>query len=58
MNSHNGYRRESSGGHPPYDHAAYASTHKRAPRNAPVGLEHTLSEITGPRFAGDMLARG
>jgi len=56
MNSPNGYRRESSGGHPPYDHPAYASTHKRAPRNAPVRLEHTLSEITGPRF--EMLAPG
>jgi protocatechuate 3,4-dioxygenase beta subunit len=56
MNSPNGYRRESSGGHPPYDHPAYASTHKRVPRNAPVRLEHTLSEITGPRF--DMLAPG
>ena len=53
-----GYRRESSGCHPPYDHAAYASTHKRAPRHAPVRLEHTLSEITGPRFAREMLAPG
>jgi protocatechuate 3,4-dioxygenase beta subunit len=56
MNSPNGYRRESSGGHPPYDHPAYASTHKRAPRNAPVRLEHTLSEITGPRFAREVPA--
>jgi len=55
MNSPKGYRRESPGGHPPYDHPAYASTHKRAPRNAPVRLEHTLSEITGPRF--DTLAQ-
>jgi protocatechuate 3,4-dioxygenase beta subunit len=58
MNSPNGYRRESPGGHPPYDHPAYASTHKRAPRNAPVRLEHTLSEITGPRFASDIIAPG
>ena len=50
MNSPAGYRREASGVHPPYDHPAYASTHKRAPRHAPVRLEHTLSEITGPRF--------
>jgi protocatechuate 3,4-dioxygenase beta subunit len=50
MNSLNGYRRESSESHPPYNHPAYASTHKRSPRNAPVRLEHTLSEITGPRF--------
>jgi protocatechuate 3,4-dioxygenase beta subunit len=58
MNSPNGYRRESPGGHPPYDHPAYASTHKRAPRNSPVRLEHTLSEITGPRFARDVIAPG
>jgi protocatechuate 3,4-dioxygenase beta subunit len=51
MNSPVGYRREASGVHPPYDHAAYASTHKRAPHHAPVRLEHTLSEITGPPFA-------
>ena len=56
MNSLDGYRRDSSGSHPPYDHPAYASTHKRAPRNAPVRLEHTLSEITGPRF--EMVAPG
>ncbi len=56
MNSLDGYRRDSSGSHPPYDHPAYVSTHKRAPRNAPVRLEHTLSEITGPRF--EMVAPG
>jgi protocatechuate 3,4-dioxygenase beta subunit len=56
MNFPNGYRRESPGGHPPYDHPAYASTHRRAPRNAPVWLKHTLSETTGPRFT--MLALG
>jgi protocatechuate 3,4-dioxygenase beta subunit len=58
MNSPSGYRRESSVSHPPYDHPAYASTHKRAPRNAPVRLEHTLSEITGPRFAREVPAPG
>ncbi len=57
MNSPAGYRREAVGIHPPYDHPAYASTHKRAPRHAPIRLEHTLSEITGPRFAqGDSSA--
>jgi len=56
MNSPVGYRREASGIHPPYDHAAYASTHKRAPHHAPVRLEHTLSEITGPLFARGTLA--
>jgi protocatechuate 3,4-dioxygenase, beta subunit len=58
MNSPVGYRREASGVHPPHDHPAYASTHKRAPRQAPVRLEHTLSEITGPSFARDILGPG
>ena len=53
-----GYRRAASGIHPPYDHRAYASTHKRAPRHEPIRIEHTLSEITGPRFARDSLAPG
>jgi protocatechuate 3,4-dioxygenase, beta subunit len=56
MNPPVGYRRETSGVHPPYNHPAYASTHKRAPRHAPVRLEHTLSEITGPRVAREILA--
>ncbi|HEV2170969.1 MAG TPA: hypothetical protein VGR40_08480, partial [Candidatus Binatus sp.] len=51
MNPPPGYRREMPGAQPPLDHPAYTSTHKRAPRNAPIRLEHTLSEITGPRFA-------
>jgi len=58
MNPPAGYRRESPDGHPPYDAPAYASTHKRAPRHAPIRLEHTLSEITGPRFERDQLAPG
>jgi protocatechuate 3,4-dioxygenase, beta subunit len=58
MNSPIGYRREASGVHPPYDHPAYASTHKRAPRHAPVRLEHTLSEITGPLFERENFAPG
>ncbi|MGH7924403.1 MAG: protocatechuate 3,4-dioxygenase subunit beta [Candidatus Binatus sp.] len=53
-----GYRRETSGAHPPYDYPAYASTHKRAPRYAPIQIEHTLSEITGPRFTRATLAAG
>jgi protocatechuate 3,4-dioxygenase, beta subunit len=58
MNSPAGYRREASGVHPPYDHPAYASTHKRAPRHAPVRLEHTLSEITGPSFPREIIGLG
>jgi protocatechuate 3,4-dioxygenase, beta subunit len=53
-----GYRRGASDAHPPYDHFPYTSTHKRAPRYAPIRLEHTLSEVTGPRFARDALAPG
>jgi protocatechuate 3,4-dioxygenase beta subunit len=52
------YRREGAGVHPPYDHRAYASTHKRAPRHQPIAIAQTLSEITGPRFAPDVAGRG
>jgi protocatechuate 3,4-dioxygenase beta subunit len=58
MNPPAGYRRETPDGHPPYNAPAYASTHKRAPRHAPIQLEHTLSEITGPRFEREQLAPG
>ena len=58
MNPPLGYRRETPEVHPPYDHAAYTSTHKRAPRHALVRLEHTLSEITGPRVAREIVAPG
>jgi protocatechuate 3,4-dioxygenase, beta subunit len=53
-----GYRREAVGVHPPYDHRAYASTHKRAPRHEPIAIAQTLSEITGPRFAADVVGPG
>jgi protocatechuate 3,4-dioxygenase, beta subunit len=54
MSVPSGYRREAPGAHPPYDHPAYASTHKRAPRHPLVRLEHTLSEITGPCLVGEL----
>ena len=44
-----GYRRD-AGVHPPNACDEYTSTRKRAPRNAPIRIDHTLSEITGPRF--------
>ncbi len=50
-----GYRRPPDKTHPPYDHAAYASTHKRAPSRAPLRVVHTLSEITGPRLGAGMV---
>jgi protocatechuate 3,4-dioxygenase, beta subunit len=53
-----GYRRDTPGGHPPYDLPAYESTRKRAPHHAPVRLAHTLSEITGPTFPSEVAAPG
>ena len=50
-----GYRRIAGGVDPPYDHSAYASTHKRVPKNAPIRIAHTLSEITGPRLGAEMV---
>lgn len=46
------YRPERAGTQPPYLHAPYGSTVKRAPSRAPLPLTHTLSEITGPGAAG------
>jgi protocatechuate 3,4-dioxygenase, beta subunit len=40
-----------AGVQPPYLHPAYASTVKRAPKQPPVRLEQTLTELTGPHFA-------
>ncbi len=56
MKSRAEYRRIGPGIDPPYDHAAYTSTHKRAPKNPPVRIAHTLSEITGPRFGAEMVS--
>jgi protocatechuate 3,4-dioxygenase beta subunit len=58
MNIPPGYRRETPGVHPPCGHSSYASSLKRAPQRARVRLDHTLSEITGPRFARETLAPG
>jgi len=53
-----GYRPEAPGTHPPLDFAGYASTAHRAPRRKPVQLDHTLSEITGPRLPHAIAAAG
>ncbi len=45
------FARAAEGAQPPYLHPDYASTVKRAPKLAPVRLEHTLTEVTGPLFA-------
>ena len=50
-----GYRRTAEGIDPPYDHGAYASTHKRAPKHSPIRIAHTLSEITGPRLGAELV---
>jgi protocatechuate 3,4-dioxygenase beta subunit len=50
------YRREDAGAQPSNAHAAYASTLKRAPKQAPIRLEQTLSEITGPCFGREHLS--
>src|SRR6266853_360730 len=46
------FARPRAGTQPPYLYPDYASTVKRAPRRPPIRYEHTLSEITGPVFAG------
>ena len=53
-----GYRRIADGIDPPYDHGAYTSTHKRAPRHPPIRIAHTLSEITGPRLGAELVGAG
>ena len=47
-----GYRHEKPGNHPPNNYPGYTSTVKRAPRRAPIRLDHTLTETTGPTFTG------
>jgi protocatechuate 3,4-dioxygenase beta subunit len=46
------FTRSEEGSQPPYLHPDYASTVKRAPQHARIRLEHTLTEVTGPLFAG------
>lgn len=51
------FARAIEGGQPPYLHAESCSTVKRSPRNPPIRLEHTLTEITGPSFADGWAGR-
>jgi len=46
------FARPRPGTQPPDLYPDYASTVKRAPSRAPIRFEHTLSEMTGPVFAG------
>ena len=45
------YARPRQGAQPPYLYPDYRSTRKRAPARAPLRLEHTVSEVTGPSFS-------
>jgi protocatechuate 3,4-dioxygenase, beta subunit len=58
MNQRAPYRRETPGSHPPNDSPEYVSTRKRAPKLAPIRVEHTLSEITGPMRSNAMFRAG
>ncbi|HEX3863769.1 MAG TPA: protocatechuate 3,4-dioxygenase subunit beta [Stellaceae bacterium] len=46
------FARHRPGTQPDYLYPDYASTVKRAPKRALIPLDHTLSEMTGPVFAG------
>ena len=46
------FARTPAAGQPPYLHPDYASTVKRAPKRRPIRLDHSLTEVTGPVFAG------
>jgi len=49
------FARPRPGEQPPYLHAEYRSTVKRAPSRAPLSIPHTLSEVTGPRFSASSI---
>jgi protocatechuate 3,4-dioxygenase beta subunit len=46
-----GYKRAAPGTQPAFLHEPYQSTVKRAPLQKPIVVPHTLTEVTGPRFA-------
>lgn len=52
------YRKPYLGTQPPYLHATYVSSIKRAPLLAAVSIPQTLSEQTGPLFGRDEVHRG
>jgi protocatechuate 3,4-dioxygenase beta subunit len=53
-----GYRRPLPGTQPPYLHPSYVSTGKRAPSKSLISIPWTLSELTGPQFTLEDVARG
>ncbi|HYW04605.1 MAG TPA: protocatechuate 3,4-dioxygenase subunit beta [Gammaproteobacteria bacterium] len=50
-----GYRSPFWDTQPPYVHVPYTSTQTRGPRQEPIPIPSTLSEVTGPSFAPDRL---
>jgi protocatechuate 3,4-dioxygenase, beta subunit len=50
-----GYRRPQPGTQPNHLHPPYTSCLKRAPTKPLIYLPHTLSEVTGPLFARDIV---
>jgi protocatechuate 3,4-dioxygenase, beta subunit len=57
MSSILGYRRLSPGVQPDYLYPPYVGTRKRSPTQPLIPLPHTLSEVTGPVFGHDDIAR-
>ncbi|HZT89652.1 MAG TPA: protocatechuate 3,4-dioxygenase subunit beta [Stellaceae bacterium] len=51
------FARPHDGGQPPSLYPDYGSTVKRAPHRAPIRIEHTLSEVTGPVFGDGWAGR-
>jgi len=49
------YRRYQMGSQPLHDHPAYVSSKERHPKEAPIVIPHTSSELTGPQFTSDDL---
>jgi protocatechuate 3,4-dioxygenase beta subunit len=50
------YVREAEGAHPPLDYEPYKSTRLRHPRQPPVYLPQTITEITGPALGAERVA--
>jgi protocatechuate 3,4-dioxygenase beta subunit len=52
------YRRYQTGSQPLHNHPPYASSHERHPKQPPIPIPHTLSEVTGPQFTLEDLRSG
>jgi protocatechuate 3,4-dioxygenase, beta subunit len=52
------YRRPAPGTNPPTLFPDYKSSIKRAPRHAPISVEQTISETTGPNLGAEMIRPG